>query len=685
MSALSRTALLTAHARLTTSRTPSQLSLLPKARSFTTYSNSRLPFASLALAKRRSSPIVEGQVQQTFTFSRLTLRRQSILAPPLQQQYYRLLPCSEIRLFHSSSSNHHNNSMAASSQRSPTAGSGTLQTLKPNVVERYWNDIAAHFREPGFSTFDKERSSLAIKDPEFMRKLLTTAISDYPGQGDIVPSVITKSCCDLFSSLDKQGKTEFLKLLAKDFGVLQEDVVRSANQYVNYAQQDPGSKALLRAEQLLRHAIVPGHSKFFDRVSRLPGGLKFLIDLRADLLSIIAENRQDIYLSALNESLREKMQAWFVGFLDLQRLTWQSPAVLLEKVTQYEAVHKFKDFQDLKRRVGPGRRVFALMNKSMADEPLVFVQVALVESLSDNVQQILNDPSPGHANPAETVKCAIFYSITTQVGLSGIELGNFLIKRVVRSLQVEFPQIQTFSTLSPIPGFRKWMDQNINLGKKLLLPSEEALVKQVYERNSTSTNLASAEDQFKALLKDPALIEQSNHQMLEELRPVLTRLCARYLLVEKRRHLALDPVANFHLRNGACAHRLNWLGDSSEKGMKESFGMMVNYLYALDHIEMNNQQYLQDGTITVSAADEDGGGFYSVVLDSVPLTQSRGTSKNANEIHIAGEGHERSEAVNRLAKPAHPGWDDVEEEEFAGELVGLDGGVKFRLVKVVTA
>ncbi|KAG0228039.1 hypothetical protein BGW42_002457 [Actinomortierella wolfii] len=528
--------------------------------------------------------------------------------------------------------------MAASSQRSPTAGSGTLQTLKPNVVERYWNDIAAHFREPGFSTFDKERSSLAIKDPEFMRKLLTTAISDYPGQGDIVPSVITKSCCDLFSSLDKQGKTEFLKLLAKDFGVLQEDVVRSANQYVNYAQQDPGSKALLRAEQLLRHAIVPGHSKFFDRVSRLPGGLKFLIDLRADLL-----------------------------------------------VTQYEAVHKFKDFQDLKRRVGPGRRVFALMNKSMADEPLVFVQVALVESLSDNVQQILNDPSPGHANPAETVKCAIFYSITTQVGLSGIELGNFLIKRVVRSLQVEFPQIQTFSTLSPIPGFRKWMDQNINLGKKLLLPSEEALVKQVYERNSTSTNLASAEDQFKALLKDPALIEQSNHQMLEELRPVLTRLCARYLLVEKRRHLALDPVANFHLRNGACAHRLNWLGDSSEKGMKESFGMMVNYLYALDHIEMNNQQYLQDGTITVSAADEDGGGFYSVVRDSVPLTQSRGTSKNANEIHIAGEGHERSEAVNRLAKPAHPGWDDVEEEEFAGELVGLDGGVKFRLAKVVTA
>ncbi|KAF9969558.1 hypothetical protein BGZ73_008047 [Actinomortierella ambigua] len=580
--------------------------------------------------------------------------------------------------------------MAASSQRPPAPGTGSLQALKPTVVERYWNDIAAHFREPGFSTFNKERSSMAIKDPEFMRKLLTTAISNHPGQGDLVPSVIAKCCCDLFSSLDKQGKTEFLKLLARDFGVLQEDVVRSANQYVSAAQQDPGSKALMRAEQLLRHAIVPGHSKFFDRVSRLPGGLKFLIDLRADLLSILPDNRQDIYLSALNESLKQKLQAWFVGFLDLERLTWQSPAVLLEKVTQYEAVHKFKDFQDLKRRVGPGRRMFALMNKNMPDEPLVFVHVALVETLSDNVQRILNDPSPRHVNPAETVKCAIFYSITTQVGLSGIELGNFLIKRVVRSLQVEFPQIQTFSTLSPVPGFRKWIDQNIGLGKKLLLPNEEALVQQVYALNASNKQLGSAEDQFKALLKDPALVGEADHTMLETLRPILTRLCARYLLVEKRRHLALDPVANFHLRNGACAHRLNWLGDVSEKGLKESFGMMVNYLYALDHIEMNNQQYLQDGTITVSAADEDGGGLYSVVQESVPLTTGAdgagGLGKKDKEIHNAGEGREASEeAWNRLAKPAPPEWEEGDEEALAGELVGLEGGVKFRLVKVVTA
>ncbi|KAI8597610.1 malonyl-CoA decarboxylase-domain-containing protein [Dissophora ornata] len=496
-----------------------------------------------------------------------------------------------------SGNNNNNDSNSTINFTNSAVGSGTLQALKANVVDRYWNDIAEHFREPGFSTFVKENSSLVTRDREFMRKLLLAVIADRPGQGDILPSVIAKSSCDFFTSLDKAGKTEFLRLLARDFGVLQEDVVKAAKQYTNCVSVEPESRALLRAEQLLRHSIVPGHNKFFDRVSRLPGGLKFLIDMRQDLMTILHENRSDFYLAALSESLKEKLQSWFVGFLDLERLTWQSPAVLLEKITQYEAVHKFKDSHDLKRRVGPGRRVFALMNKSLPTEPLVFVQVALVEQLSSNVQDILDDPSPGHANPAETIKCAIFYSITTQVGLSGIELGNFLIKRVVRSLKLEFPQIETFSTLSPIPGFRKWINQCQKLGQKLLLPKEEPVVAQLGRHNTA----LDTEAQFNALLKDPITFLDS--ERMGKIQPILTRLCARYILLEKRRHLALDPVANFHLRNGACAHRLNWLGDTSDKGMEESFGLMINYLYSLDHIEMNNQQYLQDGTISVSSRD----------------------------------------------------------------------------------
>ncbi|KAF9123083.1 hypothetical protein BGX30_001628 [Mortierella sp. GBA39] len=540
--------------------------------------------------------------------------------------------------------NNNNNSNSSSSSSNNAAGSGTLQALRANVVDRYWNDIAAHFREPGFSTFDKERTRRAAdRDPEFMRKLLLAVITDRPGQGDILPSVIAKSSCDFFSSLDRNGKTEFLRLLARDFGVLQEDVVKAADQYQDYAHKEPESKALLRAEQLLRHAIVPGHNKFFDRVSRLPGGLKFLIDMRQDLLSIIQANRGDAYLSSLNESLKEKLQAWFVGFLDLERLTWQSPAVLLEKITQYEAVHKFKDVQDLKRRVGPGRRVFALMNKSLPDEPLVFVQVALVERLSDNVQDILSDPSPGHANPAETVKCAIFYSITTQ-------LGNFLIKRVVRSLKVEFPQIDTFSTLSPIPGFRTWIVQCQNLGQRLLLPQEESIVSQLGQE--TGATSGDVEDQFSAILKHPSTFSDS--ETIGKLRPILSRLCARYILLEKRRHLALDPVANFHLRNGACAHRLNWLGDASAKGMEESFGLMINYLYSLDHIEMNNQQYLQDGTISVSSKDT---GFQKVLMDSA-MGHKQDGGRGVGE----GQGGEEEE----------------------GQVVQVNGS-NFRLLEIVTA
>ncbi|KAG0307754.1 hypothetical protein BGZ98_009887 [Dissophora globulifera] len=600
----------------------------------------------------------------------------------------------------SSSSNNSGNGTSANDTginnnafASTAVGSGTLRALQPDVVDRYWNDIAEHFREPGFSTFDKEKSSQVTKHPDFMRKLLLAVISDRPGQGDILPSVIAKSSCDFFASLDKVGKTEFLRLLARDFGVLQEDVAKAARQYTEYTNTESGTKALLRAEQVLRHAIVPGHNKFFDRVSRLPGGLKFLIDMRQDLMTILQENRNDLYLAALNESLKEKLQSLFVGFLDLERLTWQSPAVLLEKITQYEAVHKFKDVQDLKRRVGPGRRVFALMNKSLPTEPLVFVQVALVERLSNNIQDILNDPSPGHSDPAKTVRCAIFYSITTQVGksfiahsvvqfmkggansveylykhktgLSGIELGNFLIKRVVRSLKVEFPQIVTFSTLSPIPGFRKWIEKCQQLGQKLLLPSEEPVIAQL----GLSDAAHDTEEQLAAVLTNSSTF--SNHETMSQLRPILTRLCARYILLEKRRHLALDPVANFHIRNGACAHRLNWLGDTSVKGMEESFGMMINYLYSLDHIEMNNQQYLQNGTISVSSKE---GGFEGAVAYAKAVDADAGRGSQAFEQRVFAE---FLEARNQFT-PEYPvtedmlfGSDDVDTTDWQVEWPGI--------------
>ncbi|KAG0286087.1 hypothetical protein BGZ97_007553, partial [Linnemannia gamsii] len=238
--------------------------------------------------------------------------------------------------------------------------------------------------------------------------------------------------------------------------------------------------------------------------------------------------------------------------------------------------------------------------------------------------------------------------------LSGIELGNFLIKRVVRSLKVEFPQIETFSTLSPIPGFRKWIGQCQNLGQRLLLPQEESIVSQLSQETGTASG--DIEDQFNAILKHSSTFSDS--ETMGKLRPILSRLCARYILLEKRRHLALDPVANFHLRNGACAHRLNWLGDTSTKGMEESFGLMINYLYSLDHIEMNNQQYLQDGTISVSSRDT---GFQKVLTDSkTNFRQDVGTGGAVGQEQEQGQGGEE------------------------GEVVQVNGS-KFRLLEIVTA
>ncbi|KAF9358354.1 hypothetical protein BGX26_001943 [Mortierella sp. AD094] len=234
-------------------------------------------------------------------------------------------------------------------------------------------------------------------------------------------------------------------------------------------------------------------------------------------------------------------------------------------------------------------------------------------------------------------------------GLSGIELGNFLIKRVVRSLKVEFPQIETFSTLSPIPGFRKWMGQCQKLGQALLLPQENRIVAQLGENLLMATKNGGdtdSEEQFNALLQHPATFSDS--ETMAKLRPILSRLCARYLLLEKRRFLALDPVANFHIRNGACVHRLNWLGDTSEKGMEESFGMMVNYLYSLDHIEMNNQQYLQDGTISVSSKDP------------------------------------AFESALALARSQTQAVSEGERSDDAGQLVQLNG-VRLRLLDITTA
>ncbi|MGH7126185.1 MAG: malonyl-CoA decarboxylase domain-containing protein, partial [Stellaceae bacterium] len=300
----------------------------------------------------------------------------------------------------------------------------------------------------------------------------------------------------------------------------------------------------------------------------------------------------DRALAGLERDLRALLASWFdIGFLELKRITWDSPAALLEKLTAYEAVHEIRSWNDLKHRLEADRRCFAFFHPRMPDEPLIFVEVALVKGIAGDIQALLDESVPvGDPREADT---AIFYSISNcQRGLAGISFGNFLIKRVADDLAAELPHLKTFATLSPIPGFRAWLDARLAKEEaELVLPAErEALAALPDGKNG---GLA-------GLLADASWHESGAAK--EAVQAPLLRLCARYLLTEKgAQRRALDLVEHFHLTNGARVERLNWLADLSPKGLQQSAGLMVNYLYRLAEVEANHEAYTGEGRVAASS------------------------------------------------------------------------------------
>jgi len=263
----------------------------------------------------------------------------------------------------------------------------------------------------------------------------------------------------------------------------------------------------------------------------------------------------------------------------------------LEKLIAYEAVHEIQGWNDLKNRLEADRRCFAFFHPRMPDEPLIFVEVALVNGMAGNIHALLDESAPlGDANTADA---AIFYSISNcHRGLAGISFGDFLIKRVVELLTAELPRLKIFSTLSPVPGFRAWLDKQ-RQRPDLLQPIEAKAL-------ALATGNGSAGPDLLQLLDRPGWHDDA--VLSGVLRDPLLRLCAQYLLQEKGRgNRAADPVAHFHLTNGARVERLNWLGDTSEKGLQQSAGVMVNYLYRLDHIEANHEAYRGEGKVAAAS------------------------------------------------------------------------------------
>jgi malonyl-CoA decarboxylase len=390
-----------------------------------------------------------------------------------------------------------------------------------------------------------------------------------------------------YLSLDEAGRLDFLNTLA---GFDSDPEVVAAAFASVQVETDPAGRAAATAG--LRRALEAPRLRLLSQFTTTPDGMKFLVDLRALLLTKTRGNKQ---LGALDSDLRGLLASWFdLGFLDLARIDWSSPAALLEKLVTYEAVHAIRSWTDLKNRLDSDRRCYAFFHPRMPNEPLIFVEVALVTGLAGSVQTLLDEDAP-LLDPHEA-DTAIFYSISNcQRGLAGISFGNFLIKRVAELLSAEFRNIKTFSTLSPIPGFRAWLDETIKSEKPGLLTEEEtaALRAAVPEAETGPAALT-------AILKRRNWF--NNAELLAAAEPVVVRLCAGYLLTASSGKRARDPVAHFHLSNGARVERLNPLGDTSDKGNKESATMMVNYLYDLQKIEDWHEDYAGEGKRNASVA-----------------------------------------------------------------------------------
>ncbi len=382
--------------------------------------------------------------------------------------------------------------------------------------------------------------------------------------------------------LNSEGRRRFLEILAAEYDIDNAALEKEIAQLQKTT--DPVQRRECTAR--LRTLLEPPRTKLLRQFNELEEGVKFLVDLRAELIGWAKESPD---LKALDQDVLRLLCSWFdVGFLDLQRITWKSPAALLEKLAEYEAVHAIRSWTDLKNRLREDRRCYAYFHPRMPHEPLIFVEVALVNGISNNINSLLNKKAP-YVRP-EKADTAIFYSISNcQAGLAGVSFGNFLIKRVVRDLVSKLPNLKTFSTLSPIPGLVKWLQKNPD---NLTFSEQELAAIRILSDGGTADHSYSE------------ILRSSNQGPASEinrfLEPALLRLCARYLLTARRGSRAYDRVAHFHLTNGARVERINWAADGSTNGIKQSAGMMVNYLYNLPDIEKNHEAYTGEGLISSS-------------------------------------------------------------------------------------
>ncbi len=416
-------------------------------------------------------------------------------------------------------------------------------------------DILSTLAERGRSLLDLDRYS---GDPEKNLRLLCDDLLSMAGEASGV--AMAQQVIVVYQSLGDEQKGKFFQWMQSEYGP-DEDRLNAAIAAYEDNASDQTLNNINRESEPRRHELL-------RRLNLAPGGTAALVSMRADLLKHLKSHPQ---LSIVDNDFQHLFSSWFNrGFLVIKRIDWHTSAAVLEKITQYEAVHAIRDWRDLRGRIEPSdRRCYAFFHPALEDEPLIFVEIALTRETTRAIAPVLSE-SRDYID-ARDATTAVFYSISNcQPGLKGISFGSFLIKQVLENLKGDLPDLKNFVTLSPVPGFMKWLNA---------LPDQELGI-------DTQEKC----EMFRSGLSNPDWCQDA--EKVEDMEQIIRPLAARYFLYEKKKGKPLDPVARFHLGNGASLERINWLADMSENALKQSAGIMVNYRYIPKDIEKNHELYV---------------------------------------------------------------------------------------------
>jgi malonyl-CoA decarboxylase len=432
----------------------------------------------------------------------------------------------------------------------------------------FFGELLQTISDRGRGFLKRERRG---QDPVRSENLIELCEDLLSGRGEASGVALAREILGRYAELRTGPRVAFFEALAQRFGADLERMERAIAAWREHPNDETAAEVHAASE--------PRRQELFRRLNLAPGGTAALVRMREQLLDVLPR-RDD--LKPLDDDFVHLFSSWFNrGFLVLRRIDWSTPAIVLEKIIRYEAVHAIHDWEDLRRRIDPAdRRCYAFFHPALVDDPLIFVEVALTREIPGAIAPIL--ASEREKIEPDRARTAVFYSISNcQRGLSGVSFGNFLIKQVVEDVCRDLPKLNTFVTLSPVPNFAAWLARE--------------------RTNETGTALSADDKDALALLNTPDWWKDEDR--IARLREPLMRAAAWYFLRAKNgRGAPVDSVARFHLGNGARLERIDFLGDTSERALAQGHGLMVNYQYDLDDIEQNHELYAENRTVVASTS-----------------------------------------------------------------------------------